>query len=86
MGLFTLVNSTKTHKFGGCENYKFYQKSVGVGQVKKVIDKIYLLTNNMVITFGDCTESQIAKPGDIIEWRGYLQNGAVSALNIKKLK
>ena len=86
MGLFSLINSTKSHSFGGCDNYKFYQKSIGVGEVKRVIDKIYLLTNNQVITFGDCTDSQSAKPGDIIEWKGYLQNGAVSALKIKKLK
>lgn len=45
-----------------------------------------LLGNNIVINLGEWTESEVAKPGDKIEWRGYLQNGAVSALKIKKLK
>lgn len=85
MGLFSKINSTKDN-FGGCDNFKFYQKSLGVGQVKKVLDKIYLLTNNQFITYGDCTEHQKAIPGDIIEWKGYLMSGLVSALSIKKLK
>ena len=67
MGLFSTINIAKSKHFGGCDNYKFYQKSLGVGQVKKVIDSIYLLTNNQFITFGDCTNSYKANSGDIIE-------------------
>jgi hypothetical protein len=85
MGVFSKINLTKQN-FGGCDNLKFYPKSVGVGQVRKVLDKIYLLTNNQFVTFGDCTEHQRALPGDIIEWKGYLMNGLVSALVVKRLK
>jgi len=85
MGLFTRINST-VNTFGGCENVMFYQKSVGVGQVKRVLDRVYLLTNNQFVTFGECTDADRARPGDIVQWKGYLVNGVVSAVVIRKVK
>ena len=84
-GLFTKVNASEEN-FGRCENFKFFPKSKGVAQVKRTLDKIYLLTNNQVITFGDCTQHQTAKPGHFISWTGYLMKGIVNALAIKTIQ